>query len=82
MDSAEYQRLEELLTRRLEVIADHAWRDRDSVGHLEELKRVSEALAEEHQRLRGGLPPRLEHFLANASYSKALAYVQGDTTSH
>ena len=82
MEEGLFQRLESLLIRRLEIIADHAWRDRDSAGHLDELKRVSEELMDEHQRLATDLPPRLAHFLQNASYSKALSYLQGDTTSH
>lgn len=82
MEEGPFQRLESLLIRRLEVIGDHTWRDRDSAGHLDELKRVSEALMEEQQRLSPELPPRLAHFLQNASYSKALSYLQGDTASH
>ncbi|MFO1481815.1 MAG: hypothetical protein U1F71_00485 [Verrucomicrobiaceae bacterium] len=64
-----------LLQRRLDLIADHAFRDRDAAGHLEALKAVSEELAAEHQRLRTVLPPRLNHFLTQASFSKALEYL-------
>ena len=71
--------LEKLLVERLEVIADHAWRDRDAAGHLERLKQVSEALVAEHERLRslGSLPPRLQHYLTQCSYSKALDWLRG-----
>ncbi len=74
--------LGELLRRRLEVIADHTWRDADPEGHLEALKEVSIALDRERENLSHDLPPRLAHFLGNASYSKALAWLEGDTTSH
>lgn len=65
--------LKQLLLRREAVIADHAWRDRDSGGHLEALKQVSgeiAAWAEAHSK---SLDPRLRHYLANASFAKALA---------
>ena len=70
--SAELRRL---LTRRLEVIADHDFRDRDPAAHLEALKSVSEALQAWHEVHRPQLDPNLEHFLTGASYQKALAYL-------
>lgn len=73
--NAELANLRDLLERRLLVIADHAWRDRDPEAHLAALRDVSEALMKEHDRLRASLPPRLNHFLAQASYSKALEYL-------
>ncbi|WP_395739783.1 hypothetical protein [Prosthecobacter sp.] len=72
---SEYAQLRILLQRRLDLIADHAFRDRDSAAHLEALKQVSEDLAAEQLRLRSGLPPRLNHFLTQASFSKALEYL-------
>ncbi len=68
--------LRTLLQRRIELIADHAFRDRDAAAHLEALKNVSAELGAEHQRLRAQLPPRLNHFLTQASYSKALEYIE------
>jgi hypothetical protein len=67
--------LRTLLQRRLDLIADHAFRDRDASAHLEALKNVSEEIMAEHQRLRTQLPPRLNHFLTQASFSKALEYL-------
>jgi len=65
----------QLLRRREEVIADHGWRDRDPAGHLEALKNVSEAISawagEHHARI----DARLRHYLANASFAKALAHL-------
>lgn len=67
--------LRTLLQRRIDLIADHAFRDRDPAAHLEALKAVSEELSAEHQRLRPQLPPRLNHFLTQSSFSKALEYL-------
>jgi hypothetical protein len=76
MEASEFKPLAGLLERRMEVIADHGWRDRDAQAHLAELQRVSEAIQAEHQRLSGKLPPRLEHFLSQASYTKALDWIK------
>jgi len=70
------QSLSNLLQRRLEVIADHDWRDRDSNAHMEALRDVSEGIARCHQSLKGHIPPRLEHFLDNRSLDKALDWLQ------
>jgi hypothetical protein len=67
--------LRTLLQRRLDLIADHAFRDRDAAAHLEALKAVSEEISAEHQTHRAQLPPRLNHFLTQASFSKALEYL-------
>lgn len=66
-----------LLQRRLDVIADHAWRDRDPAAHLQALADISGRIAEWTREHRSGLDPRLRHFLANASYAKALDFVTG-----
>ncbi len=72
---SDFTNLRTLLQRRLDLIADHAFRDRDAAAHLEALKNVSEEIMAEHQRLRSELPPRLNHFLTQASFSKALDYL-------
>ena len=72
---SDFASLRTLLQRRLDLIADHAFRDRDAAAHLEALKNVSEEIVAEHQRLRKQLPPRLNHFLTQASFSKALEYL-------
>ncbi len=64
-----------LLRRRLDVIGDHDLRDRDPETHLDLLRQVSEDLVAWHDRHRGSLPPRLEHFLSGCSYQKALDYL-------
>lgn len=73
-----FETLRLLLNKRLAVIADHHWRDRDPAGHLEKLKEVSEALLEAHLQHANALPPRLNHFLAQASYQKALEWIEGN----
>lgn len=65
-----------LLRRREQVIADHAWRDRDSASHLDALREVSEAIAAWPAAHGRTLDPRLKHYLANASYAKALAHLE------
>ena len=72
---ADFSHLRHLLQHRLELIADHAFRDRDAAAHLAALQKVSEDLTAEHAKLRESLPPRLNHFLTQASYSKALEYL-------
>jgi len=65
----------ELLRRREAVIADHAWRDRDATAHLEALKNVSLEIADWTAKHHQSLDARLRHYLANASFSKALAHL-------
>lgn len=69
----------QLLRLRESIIADHAWRDRAAAGHLDALKDVSEkitAWAESHPQ---AIDARLRHYLSNASFSKALAYLQAES---
>lgn len=72
----EFAHLKSLLKQRLDTIADHAFRDRDPAAHLAALAAVSEAITQEHQRLRPLLPPRLNHFLTQSSLVKALDYLE------
>jgi hypothetical protein len=64
----------ELLRRRIVIIADHAWRDRDAAGHLEALMEVSEKISAWTAAHR--VDSQLRHYLANASYQKALAHLE------
>lgn len=68
--------LRALLEERLEIIADHALRDRDPEAHLARLREVSERLLAEHAKRRAELPLRLNHFLTQASYGKALDWLR------
>ena len=47
--STDFSHLRHLLQHRLDVIADHAFRDRDAAAHLMALQKVSEELAAEHE---------------------------------
>ncbi|HSI63212.1 MAG TPA: hypothetical protein VLE43_08830 [Candidatus Saccharimonadia bacterium] len=64
-----------LLKKRLDVIADNAFRTSDPEAHLTALREVSEAIDAEYQRLRPQLDGRLRHFLQQASYQKALEWI-------
>jgi hypothetical protein len=67
--------LQTLLQRRLGVIADHPFRDRDPAAHLTALKEVSEAIqayAAAHHR---EFDAKLRHYLAQSSYQKALDHL-------
>jgi len=68
--------LAKLLKDRLQIIADHEFRDKDSNAHLESLKRISEAIEAKHQSLKKTLDPRLRHYLSNMSYEKALNHIE------
>ena len=69
--------LTDALRERFALIADEDSR-RDAQGHMERLRQVSERISE----LTAGLPPpvdpRLAHYLARCSYSKALELLEAD----
>ena len=71
--------LAKLLERRIAVIADHDFRDRDPEGHLEALKNVSGAIVSWHEEHRNEIDGNLDHFLTGASYQKALLYIETGT---
>ena len=68
--------LTSILRERLRIIGDHAWRDRDSNGHMKALRDVSERLTAQHDALRDSVPPKLNHYLERCSYDKALAFLE------
>lgn len=65
-----------LLRRRVAIIADHAWRDRDAAGQLEALKEVSEGISAWTRAHRTEVDAQLRHYLANSSFQKALAHLE------
>jgi hypothetical protein len=67
-----------LLRRRVSIIADHAWRDRDAAEHLNALKDVSEKITAWTLAHRTSVDAQLRHYLANASYQKALAHLEAN----
>ena len=70
-----------LLRRRESVIADHASRDRHAAAHLEALKEVSESISAWSQAHGSECDARLRHYLANASFAKALVHLESETTA-
>lgn len=68
--------LRDALRRRLEIIADTAWRDRDPTSQLQALQEISESIFQQHAALSAKLPPRLRHFMESQSYAKALAMLE------
>lgn len=69
--------LTDALRERLALIADEDSR-RDAQGHMERLRQISERISELGAALPRPVDPRLEHFLARCSYSKALEFLQTD----
>ena len=65
-----------LLRRRVSIIANHLWRDRDAVGQLAALQSVSEEISVWTLAHRAKVDAKLRHYLANVSYEKALHHVE------
>jgi hypothetical protein len=68
--------LESALQKRLDIIADHAWRDADAAAHLQALQDVSTEIFQLHEKFGAELPAQLQHFLTSQSYAKALAVLR------
>ena len=68
--------LTKLLRRRVAIIADHTWRDRDAAAHLQALQVVSEEISAWTLTHRTEVDAQLRHYLGNASYQKALAHLE------
>jgi hypothetical protein len=68
----------QLLRRRESLIADHPWRDRDPAGHLDALKQVSGEITAWATANEAAIDARLRHYLANASFAKALAHLEAE----
>lgn len=71
-----FDELASLLRRRVEIIGDVEWRDRDATGHLAALEHISEEISSWANEHKAGIDGQLRHFLANASFQKALAHVE------
>lgn len=61
---------------RLDIVADHAFRDRDAAGHLEALKAAAARLDALVSSLPANTDPTLRHYLERQSYTKALAWLE------
>lgn len=78
LEKAELSELIGLLEERLRVIGDVGMRERDPEGQLEKLKEVSEAIVAFHAAHRPRIQPRLNHFLENCSYQKAIDWASDE----
>ena len=76
MTSSTQESLATLLKQRLQIISDHAFRDRDPEAHLAALGKVSQELADLYKSAKPEMPPRLRHFMEQCSYSKALDFIE------
>ena len=63
--NSELKKLAELLRKRLEIIADHEFRDNDPESHLKSLEEISVAIENEHKALGNSIDARLKHYLTN-----------------
>jgi len=70
-----HQELQTLLQKRLNIISDHAFRDRDPAAHLEALKDVSEKIDAYTKAHQHECDAKLRHYLTNFSYQKALDHI-------
>ena len=69
------------LQKRVSVIADRSWYERDAEGHLQALMEVSERIVTFAAQLPAPVHPQLKHYLERCSYDKALAFLSGEPPS-
>ena len=65
------------LRRRLQIIADRDWYQRDASSHLAALMSVSDEIVSHSAELKPPVHPQLKHYLERCSYDKALAFLEG-----
>ncbi len=75
-----HQKLHAALKTRLDLVADHSFRDRDPAAHLAALKSAAATLDDEMSHLPPDIDPMLRHYLERQSYTKALAWL-GDAVA-
>lgn len=68
--------LADALRKRLAVIADRAFYQRDPAAHLAALQAASERITVLAAQLPPGLDPQFAHYLQRCSYDKALAFLE------
>ena len=64
------------LRKRLALVADRAFYQRDPAGHLAQLRAVSEEIAALAAQLPVPVDPQLAHYLQRGSFDKALAAIE------
>lgn len=70
-----HQALHAAVKARLDIVADHALRDRDPAAHLAALKKAASDLDALVVALPSDCDPNLRHYLERQSYTKALAWL-------
>ena len=73
-----FESLGSALRKRLDVVSDHALRDRDPAAHLEAIKAAHRELESQIAALPPDTDPRLLHFLERQSYEKAVAFLRSN----
>ena len=76
LSNAQREELIELLEKRLSIISDTHLRESNPELQLRELQSVSEGIVAFHRANRDAIPVRLNHFLENCSFEKALAWAR------
>jgi len=71
-----HKNLKEAVQARLDMVADHALRDRDAAAHLKALQSAGSHLDSLVAQLPPDTDPTLRHYLERQSYTKALAWLQ------
>jgi hypothetical protein len=71
-----HQKLLTAVKGRLDLVADHDFRDRDPAAHLAALKDAAARLDAEVSTLPANVDPILRHYLERQSYTKALDWLQ------
>ncbi len=71
----DFSELREALRVRVDVVADHALRDRDAAAHLEKLKAAAARLEILVAALPPDCDPMLRHYLERQSYLKAIDWL-------
>lgn len=61
---------------RLDIVSDHAFRDRDATAHLAALKLAASHLDDLITQLPPETNPTLRHYLERQSYLKAIAWLE------
>jgi flagellar biosynthesis chaperone FliJ len=61
---------------RLDIVSDHAFRDRNATAHLDALKSAASQLDTLITQLPPDTDPALRHYLERQSYMKALAWLE------
>ncbi len=71
-----FQNLHAALRQRVDIVADHALRERDPAAHLDAIKAAASHLDAIVADLPPDIDPNLQHYLERQSYLKAIAWLE------